>query len=62
MADGRHFENVKSPYLCDRSTNFDEIWHGNAYCPLAAVQPLNFFLFLKIQDCDGRHLEKSQKS
>jgi len=21
----------KSPHLCNRSTNFDEIWHGEAY-------------------------------
>jgi len=26
MVGGRHFEkNVKSPYVCDRSTDFDEI-------------------------------------
>jgi len=22
---------VKSPYLCNRLTDFDEIWHGDAY-------------------------------
>jgi len=34
MADGRHFEkNVKSPYLCDRSADFDEIWQDGAYWP-----------------------------
>jgi len=44
MADGRHFEKtVKSPYrhiFCDRSTNFDEIWHDDAYWPLAASRCL----------------------
>jgi len=24
---------VKSPYLCNRVTDFDEIWHGDAYWP-----------------------------
>jgi len=33
MADGRHFEKkvIKSPYLWDRSTDFDEIWQGDTY-------------------------------
>jgi len=30
MADGRHIENVKSPYLRNRLTDFAEIWHGEA--------------------------------
>ena len=31
MADGRHFEkNVKSPYICNRLTDFDEIEHVDA--------------------------------
>ena len=36
MADGRHFEKktVKSPYLSNRLTDFDEIWHGDADWPL----------------------------
>ena len=25
---------VKLPYLCNRFTDFDEIWHGDAHCPL----------------------------
>jgi len=24
---------VNSPYLCNRLTDFDEIWHDDAYCP-----------------------------
>jgi len=30
MADGRHFEIVKSPYLTEKSSDFDEIWHTTA--------------------------------
>jgi len=30
MADGRHLKTVKSPYLCNRLTDFDEIWHDDA--------------------------------
>jgi len=31
MVDGRHFEKkpVKSPYLCNRLTDFDKIWYNN---------------------------------
>jgi len=40
MADDRHFEkSVKSPYLSDRSIDFDEIWHDDACQPLAVDQP-----------------------
>ena len=46
MAGGRHFEkNVKSPYFCDRSTDFDEIWLDDACWTLAADQPLKFRIF-----------------
>jgi len=31
MADDRHFKTVKSPYLWNFSTDFDKIWHGDAY-------------------------------
>jgi len=24
---------IKSPYLCNRLTDFDEIWHGDALAP-----------------------------
>jgi len=51
----------KSPYVCDRSTDFDEIWHDDARWTLAAINRLNFE-FLKIQDGGGRQLEKSQES
>jgi len=34
MADGRHFKTIKSPYLCNRLTDFDEIWRGDANSPL----------------------------
>ena len=32
-ADAQHraVKTVKSPYLCNRSTDFGEIWHGDAY-------------------------------
>ena len=33
---------VKSPYVCDRSTDFDEIWLDDACWTLAADQPLKF--------------------
>ena len=36
---------VKALYLYNRSTDFDEIWHGDAYWPLAADQPLKFWIF-----------------
>jgi len=58
MVDGRHFEKktVKSPYLCNRLTDFDKIWYNDAHWPLTN------FEFLNIQDGGGRHLEQSQKS
>jgi len=40
MADGRHFENFLSPYLCNRLTDFDEIWLDDAYWRLTADRPL----------------------
>ena len=47
MADGHHFEKkpIKSPYLCNRLTDFDEIWHGGAYLPLIVDLPLKFRIF-----------------
>jgi len=47
---------VKLLYLCNRLADFDEIWHDDAYWPLAADQSLKFRV-LKIQDGGGRHLE-----
>ena len=31
MADGRHFKIVKSPYLSQKSSDFDEIWYTTSY-------------------------------
>ena len=46
MADGRHFEKtVKSPYICNRLTDFDEIWHDDAHSSLTADRPLKFRIF-----------------
>ena len=45
IADGRHFENDKSPYLCSRVTDFDEIWRDDAYWPPTAERPLKFRIF-----------------
>ena len=46
MADGRHFEKtVKSLYLCNGLTDFDEIWHDDAYWPLTADLWLKFRIF-----------------
>ena len=36
---------VKSPYLCSRLTDFDEIWHNDAYWPPTAETPLKFRIF-----------------
>jgi len=36
---------LKSPYLCDRSADFDKIWHDDAYWPLAADQSLKFEIY-----------------
>jgi len=33
---------VKLPYLYGHLTDFDEIWHDDAYWLLAADQPLKF--------------------
>ena len=30
---------VKSPYLCNRLTDFDEIWHSDTYWPPAGDRP-----------------------
>ena len=53
---------VKSPYLRNRLTDFDEIWHGDADCrpPPTGDTPLKFRIFQK-QDGGGRHLEKPHK-
>jgi len=39
MADSRHLEKPKkSPFVHNRLTNFDEIWHGDASGPYALVK------------------------
>jgi len=45
---------VKSPYLCNRLTDFDEIWQADADCPPTGGRSLKFF---KNQDGGGHHLE-----
>jgi len=45
---GRHFEKTfKSPYLCNRLTDFDEIWHADADCPPTGGISLKFLIFQK---------------
>jgi len=53
---------VKSSYLSNRWTDFDEIWQGDAKLPATGDRPLKFCIFQKKQDGGGRHLEKPQKS
>ena len=38
---------VKSPYLRNRLTDFDEIWHGDADWPPTGDRPLKFRIFQK---------------
>jgi len=44
MADGRHFEKktVKSPYISNRLTDFDEIWNCDANWLPTGDRPLKF--------------------
>ena len=45
---GRHFEKtVKSPYLCNRLTDFDEIWHADVDWPPTGGISLKFSIFQK---------------
>jgi len=44
---------VKLPYLSNRFTDFDEIWHGDANCPITADRPLKFRIF---ENSRCRHL------
>jgi len=50
-------ETVKSPYLRNRFTDFDEIWLGDADWPPTGDTPLKFRIFQIKQDGGGRHLE-----
>ena len=56
MADGRHFKNVKSPYLSEKLSDFDEIW-----CTTSDIEPSYSHLtkneIFGIQDGGNRHLE-----
>jgi len=61
MADGRHFKAVKSPYLCNRLTDFDEIWRDDACWPPTAEGPLKFRIF-EYSRWRQPPSEKSQKS
>ena len=46
MADGAILKKtVKSPYLCDRSIDFDEIWQDDKHWPRTADLPLKFRIF-----------------
>ena len=61
MADSRHFEKtVKSLYLCNRLTDFDEIWHDDAYWHPIAERPLKFRIFENSR-WRQRHLENHTK-
>ena len=48
---------VKSPYLRNRLTDFDEIWHVDADWPPTGDRPLKFPFFFKKEDGGGRYLE-----
>jgi len=52
---------IKSPYLCNRLTDFDEVWYSDAHWLLTADAdlPLKFRIF-EIQDGGGCHHQKSQ--
>jgi len=56
-----NIKTVKSPNICNRLTDFDEIWHGDEHWPPKVDTPLKFRIFQK-QDGGGRHLEKPHKS
>ena len=43
---------VKLSYLCNRLTDFDEIWHDDAHSPLTADRPLKFRI-CEIQDLES---------
>jgi len=52
---------AKSPYLRNRLTDFDEIWHADADWPPTGDRSLKFPI-LKNQDGGGSHLEKNHKN
>jgi len=58
MADSRHFDKtVKSPYLCNRLTDFYEIWYGDAWWSQAPDVKLFFLIFNNLIMLYSRYLE-----
>jgi len=45
VAVGPILKTVKSPYLCNRLTDFDEIWHGDASLSPALDVKFKFLIF-----------------
>jgi len=45
MAESAILKTVKSPYDCNRLTDFDEIWQDDAYWSSTAERPLKFRFF-----------------
>jgi len=41
----KSIKTVKSPYVCNRLTDFEEIWHDDAYWSPTAERPLKFRIF-----------------
>jgi len=48
---------VKSPYLSQKTSDFDEIWYTTSYIEPDYTHVTKNWNFSKIQDGDGRHLE-----
>ena len=49
MAEVAILKTVKSPYLSNRLTDFDEIWHADADFPPTGNRRLKFLVFHKKQ-------------
>ena len=62
MADAAILTAVKSPYLCSRLTDFDEIWHDDAFWHSTAERPLKFRIFFLNSRRRQPPSGKSQKS
>jgi len=50
---------VKSPYLDEKSSYFDEIWYTTANLELDDSQMTKYEHCFKFKMADGRHIEKS---
>ena len=61
MAEVAILKTVKSPYLSNRLTDFDEIWHADADWPPTGDRSLKFSIFQK-KDGGGRYLQEPHKS